>query len=93
MSGARYAGAVATDPTERWTRLRGRHLTILGALVDRQMDALGGEFSRRRLSEVREILAHVTAEELAELQDLLDAELLRRWSTRPEEDREGPPDA
>ena len=78
------------DPTARWTRLRGRHLSILSALVARQIEAQGGEVAVAALREAREVLGSVTSEEMAALSELQDAELLRRWTVRPEEDREGP---
>ena len=78
------------DPTERWTRLTGRHLTIVEALIDRHLELLGVDVSPRRLRNSREVLAHATPEELEALYGQLGEEVLRRWRLTPEQDREGP---
>lgn len=88
--GGIYAELVAQDPTERWTRLAGRHLSILSALIDRQLESLGVEVPMGRLRDARAVLAEATVEELAALAERIDEEFVRRWSIRPEEDREGP---
>lgn len=81
---------MAQDPTERWTRLTGRHLTILGALIDRHLGLLGADVSPQRMRDSREVLAHATREELGALWQQLGEEVLRRWRLTPEQDQEGP---
>lgn len=68
------------DPSDRVTRLSGRHLSILDALVVIRVEMQGGDVEVRRVQEAREVLAHVTLDELDGLRERLGEEFVSRWT-------------
>jgi hypothetical protein len=69
------------EPAERAIRLSGRHLSVLVALAERELDWHGARVSASRLQQARGILVGTSTEELQGLLRRLESGLLQVWGS------------